>query len=82
VRVKNASSREGDEVAQLYLGRGDGPDDPIRQLRGFERVHLRAGETRELEFHVDAKDLPPAAAKISVGGGQALGQIPHVDGTI
>ncbi len=82
VRVKNASSRDGDEVAQLYLAGGEGPEDPIRQLRGFERVHLRAGETRELEFHVDAKDLPPAGAKISVGSGQPLKQIPHVEGTI
>ena len=82
VRVKNVSPRDGDEVAQLYLAGGEGPDDPIRQLRGFERVHLRAGETREVEFHLDAKDLPPAGAKISVGGGQPSAQIPHVDGTI
>jgi len=41
VRVKNDSTREGDEVVQLYL---DGADDLIRQLRGFQRVHLRALE--------------------------------------
>ncbi len=82
VRVKNASSRDGDEVAQLYLGGGGGAEDPIRQLRGFERVHLRAGETREIEFDLDAKDLPRAPTKISAGGGQPLAQIPHADGTI
>jgi beta-glucosidase len=76
VRVKNTSSRDGDEVAQLYLAGGEGSEDPIRQLRGFERVHLRAGETRELEFNLDAKDLPQAGAKISIGGGQPVGQPP------
>ena len=47
VRVKNASSREGDEVVQLYLR------SPEPQLVGFQRVHLKAGESREVQFPAD-----------------------------
>src|ERR1700683_3199862 len=55
VRVKNNSARDGDEVVQLYAGGGGAVDDAIRQLRGFQRVHLRAGETREVEFTMSAE---------------------------
>ena len=82
VRVKNDSPREGDEVAELYFAGGDGADEAIRDLRGFERVHLKAGESREVEFHVPAGDLPKAKVKISVGGGQPVGSTAHVDGVL
>ena len=78
VRVKNDSNREGDEVVQLYTSGGDA----IRQLRGFRRIHLRAGEARDVEFSLAAEDLPKANAKISVGGGQPTGTIPHVETTL
>ena len=73
VRVKNESAREGDEVVQLYV------DDGTRSLRGFQRVHLRGGETREVQFALDAGSLPKGKVKVSVGGGQPVGAIPHVD---
>jgi beta-glucosidase len=82
VRVKNDSSRDGDEVVQLYVSGAGRADDPIRNLRGFERVHLRAGETREVEFTLGLADVPKGKVKISVGGGQPVGQIAHVDGTL
>jgi beta-glucosidase len=82
VRVKNDSSRDGDEVVQLYVSGAGGADDPIRNLRGFERVHLRAGETREVEFTLGSADVPKEKVKISVGGGQPVGQIAHVDGAL
>ena len=44
--VKNTSTRDGDEVVQLYVGGGAGEESPIRSLRGFQRIHLRAGESR------------------------------------
>ena len=79
VRVKNESTREGDEVAQLYLSTGG---DAIRQLRGFQRVHLRPGETRDLQFTLAAEDVPTGKLTISIGGGQPIGKIPHVEGTL
>jgi beta-glucosidase len=75
VRVKNASAREGDEVVQLYVSGGDS----IRDLRGFERVHLRPGESREVRFTLPA---PKEKVKISVGGGQPVGKVARVEGTL
>jgi beta-glucosidase len=80
VRVKNDSSREGDEVAQVYVAGAGGADDPLRQLSGFQRVHLRAGETREVRFSLGK--LPKGKVRISVGGGQPILGIPHVDAAI
>jgi beta-glucosidase len=82
VRVKNVSKREGDEVAQLYLSGAGGADDAVRELRGFERVHLRPGETRPVEFTIAPEHLPKYKARISVGGGQPTGQIARVEGAL
>ncbi len=63
-RVKNDSTRDGDEVVQVYVNGGDA----IRQLRAFERIHLRAGETREVRLTVGG--VLSARTEISVGGSQ------------
>ena len=70
--VANTSGRAGDEVVQLYVGGGPEPGAPIRSLRGFQRVHLRAGERREVQFTLAAEDLSKSTQDISVGGGQPL----------
>jgi beta-glucosidase len=56
--VKNTGAREGDEVVQLYTR------DVVssvttyeKNLRGFERVHLKPGETRTMTFTLQPKDL-------------------------
>jgi beta-glucosidase len=59
VRVKNDSTRDGDEVVQVYANRG---------LRAFERIHLRAGETREISLPVSS--LPQGKVTLTVGGSQ------------
>jgi beta-glucosidase len=82
VRVKNDSTREGDEVVQLYVSGGGAPDDPIRQLRGFQRVHLRPNESRDVEFTIAPDDLPKNKTRISVGSGQPAGQIPHLEAVL
>ena len=82
VRVKNDSQREGDEVVQLYVAGAGAPDDPIRSLRGFQRVHLRAGESREVQFNIPAANLPSGKVKISAGGGQPVAGVSHVEGIL
>jgi beta-glucosidase len=58
VTVTNGGKMAGDEVVQLYLR-----DDvatvtrPVQELRGFQRVSLAAGESRTLDFPIDARDL-------------------------
>ena len=79
VTVRNTSTRDGDEVVQVYVA-GSGEGSPIRSLRAFQRIHLRAGESRQVDFALGVDALPSAAAEISVGGGQPLGSTPHVKG--
>jgi beta-glucosidase len=81
-QVKNTSALDGDEVVQLYVAGGPGSEAPIRSLRGFQRLHLRAGESRQVSFTLDAGDLPESAVEVSVGGGQPMKNIPHVSGSL
>ena len=78
--VKNTSSRDGDEVVQLYVSAGLGEE--IRSLRGFQRVHLRAGESREVRFTLPREDIPQATLEVSVGGGQPVDATPYVKGSL
>jgi beta-glucosidase len=58
VKVRNTGARAGDEVVQLYLSYPDtSPRNPIRQLRGFTRVHLAPGESKTVSFTLAAKEL-------------------------
>lgn len=58
VDVTNAGPRAGDEVVQMYLhDRAASMTRPVRELRGFQRIHLRPGETRAVTFHLDLDDL-------------------------
>ena len=76
------SSREGDEVVQLYIRGGAEDEAPIRSLRGFQRIHLSAGESREVKFILPPEELPKDKVEISVGGGQPVGTTPHVNGIL
>jgi beta-glucosidase len=76
--VKNTSARDGEEVVQLYVGGGTEPGAPIRNLRGFERIFLHAGESREVKFTLAAADIPKSVVDVSVGGGQPVGNVPVV----
>jgi beta-glucosidase len=53
VEVTNTADRDADEVVQLYLHQRHGSAArPVRELKGFRRVTLAAGESRVLEFPV------------------------------
>ena len=53
VELTNAAEREADEVVQLYVHQRSGSAArPVRELKGFRRVTLAAGESRVLEFSV------------------------------
>jgi beta-glucosidase len=58
VDVKNTGSRGGDEVVQLYIHQQAGSASrPIRELKGFERVTLAAGETQTVRFKLGRDEL-------------------------
>lgn len=55
--VKNTGKMDGAEVVQLYVTtNGNQPLKPI-QLRGFNRVELKAGETKKIVFRVSPEQL-------------------------
>ncbi len=58
IEVSNSGKREGDEVVQLYVHE-ENPSvkRPIKELRGFQRVHLQPGETKKVEITVPGEKL-------------------------
>jgi beta-glucosidase len=58
VTVRNTGTRDGVEVVQLYM-RHDLPSvtRPVRELRGFQRVALKAGESRTVKFTLAPADF-------------------------
>jgi beta-glucosidase len=58
VDVRNTGGRAGDEVVQLYLRDPVASiSQPVRRLRGFERVTLAPGERRTVRFTLDRSDF-------------------------
>ncbi|MEL1265444.1 glycoside hydrolase family 3 protein [Pseudoxanthomonas putridarboris] len=73
--VGNSGSRAGDEVVQLYL-RPVAParERALKELRGFQRIHLQPGETRTVEFTLrperDLRHYDEQAKRYAVDPGQ------------
>jgi beta-glucosidase len=58
VDVKNTGARAGDEVVQLYINDPVASiSQPVRRLRGFERVTLAPGQERTVSFRLDRSDF-------------------------
>ncbi|MDR1919239.1 MAG: glycoside hydrolase family 3 C-terminal domain-containing protein [Tannerellaceae bacterium] len=86
VTVSNQGSRDGEEVVQLYLSFPDSKTTaPIRSLQGFQRIPLKAGESRRITFKltpenmsvIDAllqRSILPGRMLISLGGCQPTPQ--------
>ncbi len=81
VDVTNDGDRDADEVVQLYLHQRYGrASRPVRELKGFERVAIGAGQTRTVTFQVGAEHrrywnaaerdwvLDPSTFDVWVGG--------------
>jgi len=80
--VENGGTREGDEVVQLYLTDVEASVRvPIRSLAGIERVHLKPGERRVINFTIEPRQLAvitddgrqvvePGEFKVTIGGKQ------------
>jgi beta-glucosidase len=58
VDVKNTGKMAGDAVAQLYVSHlGSKVERPMRELKGFQRISLKPGETRTVQIPVKASAL-------------------------
>ena len=55
VNVTNTGNRDAYEVAQLYIhDPAARVSRPVKELKGFKRIHLNAGETKEVTFELNA----------------------------
>ena len=53
VTVENTGSRDADEVVQLYIrDMVASISRPVKELKGFQRIHLVAGESKEVRFEI------------------------------
>ena len=85
VDVSNTGARAGDEVAQLYLRDVvSSVTRPVKELKGFQRVALKPGETKAVSFTVGHDALgfwktarefvvEPGRFDVTVGGSSAAG---------
>lgn len=83
VTVSNTGKRDGDEVVQLYVAHPQNGNIriPLCALKGFQRIHLKAGESRQVTFTLSPEDLALTDVKgnlienageveLFIGGGQ------------
>ncbi len=84
VVLSNDSNRDGEEVVQLYTTNLSTQEPtPIRSLKAFKRVYLKAGERTTVEFKLDkdafrvvkedgSRVLEPGKFELTLGGGQII----------
>jgi beta-glucosidase len=83
VDVTNTGTRDGEEVVQLYVKGRATAGEPIRSLEGFQRLALKAKQTKTVEFTLKPEQLShvlangrrvtdPGAIEVSIGGQQPL----------
>jgi beta-glucosidase len=81
VDVKNASTRAGDEVVEVYLTQPKSAMTPLRTLGGFTRVRIEPAKTAHVGVRVDPRTLGqvnekgervivPGTYSFAVGGSQ------------
>jgi beta-glucosidase len=86
--VTNTGRVAGSEVVQLYLGDPAAAGEPPRQLKGFQRVSLRPGQSATVHFSLSGHDLsywsdsangwvvPTGRFRVDVGDSSALANLP------
>jgi beta-glucosidase len=87
-RVTNTGRVTGSDVVQLYLGDPAAAGEPPRQLKGFQKVTLRPGQSTTVTFSLNGHDLsywsqsangwvvPTGKFQVRVGDSSALGGLP------
>jgi len=79
--VTNRGATDGDEVVQLYLTHEGVTGAALRELRGFQRIHLTRGQSKRVTFSLRDRDLSVVGTdgkrrivngtvKVWIGGGQ------------
>lgn len=81
--IANVGERDGDEVAQVYIQYPDLPEEPVKALKAFQRVHVKAGNYQRVAItlkpeafhvfneHTQNMEVLPGKYLISFGGSSA-----------
>jgi beta-glucosidase len=57
-RVTNTGKRDGAEIARLYVAPIKPPvDRPLKELKGFQKIYLKAGESKKVTISLDRRSL-------------------------
>lgn len=54
VDLSNTGKTDGDEVVQLYIKYPDHPEEPIKTLKAFKRVNVKAGDTEKIRISLES----------------------------
>jgi beta-glucosidase len=84
--VQNTGPVAGDTVSELYLIPPQNGINPLRELEGFRRLHLKPGESQHVKFTLDPRRLSlvdaggkrsvqPGTYTVFVGGNQPTGKV-------
>lgn len=94
VDIKNDGNVDGDEVVQLYVkGRGIENNSALKTLKGFQRVHIKSGEVKNIKFEINKEMLEefhegegfsaePGVYKILIGSSSRDKDLHVVDVTV
>lgn len=91
IPVTNCGDRDGEEVVQVYVKSLDNPEAPIKALKGFEKVNIKAGKTVNVKVSlrpdsfayydasVDGLSILPGNYKILYGSSSADEDLQELD---
>ena len=57
IPVTNTGKRDGTETVQLYIRNPQDADGPLKSLRAFQRIHVKAGQTANVELQLTDKSF-------------------------
>lgn len=92
--IANTGGRDGDEVAQVYIKNPNDPDGPIKALKAYKRVHVKAGESVPVSIRLEPKafesfndhtqtmEVRPGKYLIVYGGSSADKELKSIEVTI
>ena len=78
--ITNTGKMDGDEVAQIYIKNPNDPNGPLKALKGYKRVHVKAGDTEKVTIelqpeafysfndHTQTFEVRPGKYQILYGG--------------
>lgn len=92
--IANTGKTDGDEVAQIYVKNPNDPEGPIKALKAFQRIHIKAGDSQSVDIRLEPKafwsfndrtqtiEVRPGKYQILYGGSSADKDLKSVELTI